>query len=81
MKKLYALFLAILPVVAACTYEIIPQEAQQLPGGDNPVFTAYLGEANDADTKLYLDDQFRLHWNSYGDNISVFAPGVVGYSL
>ena len=76
MKKLYALFLAILPVVAACTYEIIPQEAQQLPGGDNPVFTAYLGEANDADTKLYLDDQFRLHWNSYGDNISVFAPGV-----
>ena len=76
MKKLYALFLAILPVVAACTYEILPQEAQPLPGGDNPVFTAYLGEANDVDTKLYLDDQFRLHWNSYGDNISVFAPGV-----
>lgn len=74
MKKLI-LFLAILPVVAACTYEMLPQKASE-PSEGTPVFTAYLGEAGDVDTKLYLDEQSRLHWNSYGDSISVFAPGV-----
>ncbi|MBP5796492.1 MAG: RagB/SusD family nutrient uptake outer membrane protein [Bacteroidales bacterium] len=74
MKKIYILLLPILTLLAACTAE--PMDPVQESVNQEFVFTALLCDSNAADTKIYLDGNTKLHWNSYGDEISVFTPGL-----
>ena len=74
-KTLFALFAAV-AVAAACAKMETPAPVTQTAGADQ--FTAYFQEPESADaTKVILDDDMHLWWNSLGgDPISLFTGNI-----